>query len=343
MNIVAALPTDERTAMFQEAANRRGVTLQIIEKDFWVCWTLKQLFESTRFGPHLLFKGGTSLSKVFNLIQRFSEDIDLSFSREFLGFTGEKDPEQAPSRKQTQKLIEELAEACRQMIAGEFLPTLQTQFAAILGTNGWRLEVDTNDAQAVLFAFPTRETTDRTLPSYIKAIVKMEMGARSDHWPLGDYAITPYAAEEFPDFFESPNCNVRALEAERTYWEKATILHAEYHRALESALPERVSRHYYDFHKLSVSAISDRALSDLSLLKRVAEHKGVYFASGWAKYDEARLGSLRLTPRDERVPALKQDYNQMKDMIFGEIPSFEKIVESLREIESRINASGNKG
>jgi predicted nucleotidyltransferase component of viral defense system len=78
MNKVATLPIDERTAMFQEAANRRGVTLQIIEKDFWVCWTLKQLFE-TDFGPHLLFKGGTSLSKIFNVIERFSEDIDLSF------------------------------------------------------------------------------------------------------------------------------------------------------------------------------------------------------------------------------------------------------------------------
>ncbi|SRR6266404_8436449 len=340
MNKVATLPIDERTTMFQEAANRRGVTVQIIEKDFWVCWTLKQLFEMTDFGPHLLFKGGTSLSKVFNVIERFSEDIDLSFNRDFLGFTGAKDPEQAQSKKQAQRQIDELAEVCRELIAAEFAPRLQSHFVTILGEAGWRIEVDAHDPQSMLFTYPsTAAASSSVVPSYIKPVAKMEMGARSDHWPLGEYAVTPYAAEEFPEFFDNPNCRVRALEAERTFWEKATILHAEHHRPHESPAPERVSRHYYDVYKLSKSRISEHALSDLALLERVAKHKSIYFASGLAKYQEARPGSLCLVPTQDRIYALKGDYDQMRDMIFGNVPGFEDITESLRELEYRINGT----
>ncbi len=164
------------------------------------------------------------------------------------------------------------------------------------------------------------------------------MGARSDHWPAGHYEITPYAAEEFPDYFVNPTCRVKVLEVERTFWEKATILHMEYHRPEGSATGrERSSRHYYDLYKLAVGGVTQRALERLDLLGRVVEHKKLFFRSGWAKYDDARAGHLRLMPAEHRSAALRADYERMRDMFFGERPPLEEVLDRLSKLEAEIN------
>jgi hypothetical protein len=345
MNSVAGLPTAERTILFQETAQRRGMAPLIIEKDFWVCWTLRQFFDLPGAGEHLIFKGGTSLSKIFGVIERFSEDIDLSISRESLGYGGAREPEAAPSKKQAQQRIEELQEACRRKIADEMLPSLIETFTAILGhppgdsgerDASWQLHQDAHDPQTLLFAYPSRQ--DASLAGYIRPVVRIELGARSDHWPAGIYPLTSYAAEEFPDYFTTSSCQVRTLEAERTFWEKATILHAEHFRPDTSAASDRVSRHYYDLYRMATSPIAEKATARMDILSRVAEHKRIYFRSAWARYEEARPGSLHLLPRDERLATLRADYDKMRDMFFGQRPSFEQILDVLREFEENINS-----
>jgi hypothetical protein len=172
----------------------------------------------------------------------------------------------------------------------------------------------------------------------MRPIVRLEFGARSDFWPATDAEIRPYAAEYFPDSFEkNAACTVHVLEARRTFWEKATILHAEYHRTKVRPTADRLSRHYYDVAQLADTPIYRDALADLDLLTSVANHKNRLFAATWAHYPDARPGTLRLVPHRELQAMLESDYQAMQEMIFGDVPPFASILDRLREVETEIN------
>lgn len=326
-----------KQTLIEEASAKIGRSPVVIEKDFWVCWTLREIFSLPEFGKRMTFKGGTSLSKVYGLIDRFSEDIDLSFHREFLGFGGDADPAMAEGKRR-QRQLDALQAQCAKMIGEKFLPALGASMVKSLGSSGdWRLEVDKQDSQTVLFHYPTPISS----PSdYLKPAVKIEMGARSDHWPTEDKPIRSYLNEIFPDQLPDAGCaTVNVLSAERTFWEKATILHAECHRALTQVAPDRNSRHYYDLVRIAGNPVGQTALARLDLLEAVVEHKKVFFRSGWASYETAKPGTFRLVPPSERVAALERDYALMQDMFFGKPPGFDSIIQTLSELESRINRS----
>ncbi len=172
--------------------------------------------------------------------------------------------------------------------------------------------------------------------TFIKPIVKIELGARSDHWPVEQAKVIPYVAE-YESMISDREVTVRVLSAERTFWEKATILHMLYHQPSDKVTPARMSRHYYDTYQISLTPILERALDNPDLLRRVAEHKSIFFASAWAKYTEAKPGSLRLVPRSERVKSLAKDYHQMNEMFFESPPEFDVIINALKKLEERIN------
>jgi len=318
--------------------------LVIIEKDFWVCWILKRLFELPNPPASLVFKGGTSLSKVWGVIDRFSEDVDLSFNRSDLGFGGDADPAHATSTNKRERQLNQLSAACTAMIRDQFAPRLAEAVSVALGKEAgesWRLDIDADDAQSVLFHYPTkvpRGVGDEA--PYLRPLVKLELGARSEHWPSEKADITPFAAEDFPKAFRSPSCKVNVVSAERTFWEKATILHSWCHAGGDRPLRDRQSRHFYDVYKLSTTSIGNKALDDLDLLRSVAKHKSIFFASAWARYDEAIPGTLRLVPPTFRLPELERDYTFMRnEMIFADAPRLEDIMLALREIERRVNGS----
>jgi len=336
MNTVAALPIRERDELFQETASRKGLSVEIIEKDFWVCWTLRQLFELTGIGQQFIFKGGTSLSKVFGVIDRFSEDIDISVSRHYLGL----DPETAKTSNARKRQIDALAAVCRHKIMDEVQHSLQKAFRSILGGADDYLAPSGDQSQTtLLFTYPRGRSSQNRYGGYVSPVVRIEFGARSDHWPYERFAITSYAAEEFPHFFTEPAYEVKVLAAERTFWEKATILHAEYHRPEGNINAERISRHYYDMHRLSKTAIADLAIDKLDLLDRVVEHKKIFFRSAWANYDDARSGHIHLVPPESKLALLRGDYAKMRDMFFGDVPAFDEIIQSLGILENRINAA----
>ena len=343
MDDVARMPARDRADLFAATAERRAFNVIVIEKDFWVCWTLKRLFTLANPPADLIFKGGTSLSKVFGAIERFSEDVDLSFNRADLGFGGEHDPAQAPSKKKQHQWIDGLKAACQVMIRDELLPQLNESFTAALGSEPgatWRLEInpDEEDGQTVLFHYPRSHPVDATGPGYVQPLVRLEMGARGEHWPMVDGEVRPYAAEIFPDVFKQPACLVKVVAAERTFWEKATILHMWFHAGAERKLGERQSRHYYDVAQMYERGIGKAAIRDLDLLKAVARHKSVFFARAWAKFAEAVPGTLRLVPPNDRMAELEGDYRKMReDMIFGDAPPLDHIIDVLREIERKVN------
>ncbi len=340
MNL-ATEPTSSRRDAFVIAADRRGLLPLVIEKDFWVCWTLEQLFTLPGFADHLLFKGGTSLSKVYGVIQRFSEDIDLSLSRSFLG-EGLADPEQAASNTQRKQRSEVLVAAFHAAVTERLLPVLRDAITEQLeeeneGENGWTLTQDAADPGTLHFAYPRASSGD--LP-YIRPEVRIELGGRSDDWPAEDRIIISYVAEELPQILPAV-IPVRALAARRTFWEKATILHAEYHRPLGKASGERLSRHYSDLAQMAETDIESEALADLPLLERVRSHKSAFYTAPWASYETAVPGRLHLVPRPERLTELHADYRGMSEMFFGSVLPFDVMIEQINALEGRINMLSN--
>lgn len=345
MDEVAKLPSTDRADLFVESAKQRAFSVAVVEKDFWVCWTLKRLFTLVDPPAGLIFKGGTSLSKVFKAIERFSEDVDLSINRADLGFGGANDPSEAPSKKKQQAGVEDLVAACQAMIRDDLLPRLTASFAESLGSapgSGWQIEIDPDeeDQQTVLFHYPASSRRGASEPSYVRPLVRLELGARGEHWPSVDAAVQAYAAEDFPAAFKVPSCQVTVAAAERTFWEKTTILHMWFHADAKKKLGDRQSRHYYDVARLYQGDIGKAAIRDTELLKAVSRHNGVYFARAWAKFDEAVPGSLRLVPPSSRIAELARDYQSMREeMIFGGAPTWDEIVDVLREVERQVNGT----
>jgi hypothetical protein len=192
-------------------------------------------------------------------------------------------------------------------------------------------------------SYPAGLTQGGRAAPYIRPVVRLEMGARGDQWPAEQKLITPYAAESLPGQFKDPRCPVTVLAAERTFWEKATVLPACCHCPQGKPWKERQSRHFYDVARLFEAGIGKRALEDLELLRKVAEHQAVFFRSSWSRYEEAVPGSLRLVPPEFRRRELEEDYRKMAEMIFGEPPPLEQILAVLGEIEHAVNRPAEKG
>lgn len=337
MSKIHLLPLEERRLYFNEVVTELDIPFAIVEKDFWVVWTLERLFSIDELKSHLTFKGGTSLSKVYGLIERFSEDIDVSIEKDFLGFnTPEKDPEQIKGSNKQKRALEDLAKACANYVQNEMATLLKKSITEELGTDkGWQLIPDKKDPQALLFEYPN--ITPRG--DYIHQAVKIEMGARSEHWPVSLQKVQSFAKKALKEKVTEPDFEIRVLNAERTFWEKATLLHQYAHLPEDKVLPDRLSRHLYDFYKLLNSSVKTVALSDLTLLDRVAEHKKIYFASAWANYDTAKRGSLKVCPLDRVLVALEEDYEKMSVMFYGGArPEWKAILQAIEEFEREFNS-----
>jgi hypothetical protein len=330
---------DDRRVYFQQAAARRNMSPVLIEKDFWVCWVLSVLFES-RFAEALVFKGGTSLSKVFRVIERFSEDIDLSLSPEICRIPQPETEEVSKSR--AKKWMDEAQRACAALVRDEMQPELERTFKEVLGEpeDAWTtFEVDgATKSPVILFHYPSSQAA--ALP-YIPRLVKLEFGSLTDQRPVGRHAVRPWLAEEIPSIFEDWYCEVVTLELERTFWEKATILHLEHYRPDDNPAPDRYSRHYGDMAALAEHPSSREAAERDDLRERVVIWKSKFFPRGWARYDLARPGTFKLVPPTGRMPALRRDYRAMRDMYFTEPVPFEGVMETLEALERKIN--GNVG
>jgi hypothetical protein len=325
----------ERQPYFEETASRRNSTTTAVEKDFWVCWTLKHLF-SLEAIPELRFKGGTSLSKVFRLIDRFSEDIDISIDRAALGFSGERDlanPKLSATKRKV--LSEELRAAITAEVQARILPKLRARFETVLGQKGWALtpSQEANEDMTLLFLYPPAFA----YKDYLRPQIKIEFG-RGDQQPSQKFPVTPFVAEEFPDAVSEKSAEIAVLDCERTFWEKITLVHAENHRPDPAKLKPRMSRHWSDVAVMSTATrFQDEKLS-ISLLQQVILFKQIHFGATWAHYETALPGTLRILPNAELTKILREDYVQMKEMFPAESLSFEGVLQRLQMLEKRLNA-----
>lgn len=348
MDEFARRPAEERRAFFAEAAARRDLTSLIVEKDFWVCWTLRRLMGVPELAKVLTFKGGTSLSKAFGIIKRFSEDIDLTINRA-APLLGEVASPMASdiSGKERERRGKALGAAAQNWVGTILLPTLAQAIAEALGTrDGWSIEADPadKDRQTVLFNYPASSgygldygNTYGGRTGYVQPRIKLEFGARGDPEPFELRDILPYVAEDFPDELPDAVAAVPTLALERTYWEKATILHALHH---SGKLRPGLSRHFYDVFMLDAAGITERALAERVLLEQVVWNKSLLFADARASYGTAQLATLRLSVTDAMREELAADYAAMAEMFMDEPPAFDELVSRLADIERRINAAG---
>lgn len=326
---IANLSITDRTALFRNTAQKSGMNEAIVEKDFWVCWSLNYLFQHSKWKNRFAFKGGTSLSKSYGLIERFSEDIDLILDWRLLGYSI-NEPWNDRSKTRQSSFNKEINNKTAIFLNDEFLPCLKRDFTTLLNET-FSLSIDDDDPQTVNFVYPQIFEDVSILK-----IIRMEIGALAAWTPTQNTLITSYAAEKYPKIFKEPSTTVLTVSPERTFWEKITILHKEAFRT-NGNFPGRYSRHYYDLHCMNFSDVKLNAFSDLDLLERVATFKNRFYPANSARYDLATPGTMKLMPPDECLPMLEEDYTHMQNMIYGHMPSFSKIMDSIQSLENEIN------
>lgn len=323
-------PEDQLQIIFRNTAQKTGLHEAIIEKDFWVCLTLDYLFHTCPWKEAFTFKGGTSLSKCYGLIQRFSEDIDLILDWRVLGYSMDEPWEQRSNTKQDafNKEANLRAEA---FLSTKLLPTLKADLSVILGREA-QLYILPEDPQTICFQYPKIFEDSSTLQ-----VIRLEIGALAAWTPSVQKTISPYVAECYPKAFSQPSTVVLTAAAERTFWEKATILHHEANRPEHLPMPSRYSRHYYDLYCIAHSNSKEQAFENLPLLKKVVDFKMKFYPRKWAQYELTTPGTLKLLPPDYRMDALRRDYDAMANMMFGDHPDFDTLMAYIRELEKEIN------
>lgn len=330
MRKVARLEDSDRRELFRNTADKMGLTDAIVEKDFWVCFTLDYLFHCSPWKDAITFKGGTSLSKAFQLISRFSEDIDLILDWRILGY-GKDEPWEKRSNTKQDTFNKEANARAEIFLAETFCPAVKAGLSQELARET-NVYIDEKDKQTVIFAYPNLFTNSATLQ-----VIRLEIGALAAWTPAKQAVIEPYASEYYPAVFEQKATSILTVAPERTFWEKATILHHEANRPEHLEMPQRYSRHYYDLYCMSATPVKATAFSRLDLLKKVVDFKIKFYPRAWAKYPEAVPGALKLIPPGYRFAALEADYDSMKDMLYGDIPTFKTVIDAIRELEKEIN------
>ena len=323
------LPLEDKQRLITKTADLMDVSDLIIEKDLWVCWILEQLFA---LPIPMAFKGGTSLSKVFHLIKRFSEDCDITI--DYRHFIQEIDLEKT-SRSQLKKISEQLKKQLQAYVLEIVLPYIKSQVLQLFPNQTFEITLS-EDGEQLHFYYPSIINLSR---GYLRDHVLIEFGIRNSIEPCEKHRITPYLIKTVDGNIDLPKPIIDTLSPIRTFWEKITLIHVECHRERFIKTPERLSRHWYDLFMLNNSWIGEQALLRHDILKSVLDHKKAFFNASYANYDDCWNGQLRLIPSIENQNILKLDYAQMIDaaMFYEEPPSFVEMIELLKNLEAKIN------
>ncbi len=329
------LPLAERSEVLAVAADASGRPDYLLEKDVWVVWALAALFESS-FGDDLCFKGGTSLSKAYRVIERFSEDVDITYDvrRILSGRIGNATADPLPrTRNEERSWTREVRQRLPAWVERMALPEIRERIDAEALPATARV-----DADRLILDY---DSAASSTSAYVSSNILIEFGARATGEPLGKMQVVSDAAAHLTAL-TFPTASPRVMAAERTFWEKATAAHAF---CLEERMRgERFARHWYDLVRLDEAGIAARALADRQLAARVVEHKNWFFAvraagGGKIDYRDAIRCGLRLVPEGAPRAELERDYSAMTvaGLLETAAPPFDEIMGRCAEIERRAN------
>lgn len=322
------LKEKDKLNIFNEVAKKVPLPLASIEKDWWVVQTLDMVFQMEA-APHLVFKGGTSLSKAWGLIERFSEDIDLALSREFLGYSGNI------SRTQVGKL----RDASFKYISETFLPELKELFyqKGIDDVKIELIEVKTPDQDPVKIAINYTSITQQS--NYVPPRVVLEIGSRAMREPYTDKEFCSFVGAIFKEqAFADSNIIIPCVNPERTYLEKLFLLHEEFQRPKEKIRVNRLSRHLYDIQRISNTEFAKEAISNKALYTSIVEHRKHFSKLGGVDYTTHFPPQLNPFPSEELLDQWERDYQDMQnEMIYGKSLSFVDLLEDLKRVVREIN------
>jgi len=325
-----------RLISINEASRISGISAKAIEKDWWVTLSLKLVF-NTPYAKHFAFKGGTSLSKGWQLIDRFSEDIDISLSSEAVGI--------AYTEKPSKTFVEQLRRAGCSFTSNELMDALKAEFRNCqvpenlysLEAEPVRADMPDTDPQTLYVNFVSLFDLNPYLPDR----VKIEFSVRSLKEPSTKRSMRSLLVTHFPnENYIEENCEVLTIQPQRTLIEKILLLHEEYNRdELAKMRTERISRHYYDLFQLSRQDFSLSTLHDNKFIEEIIEHRKYYSRLKRFNYDTLKRGSIRIIPSDDILKALERDYEIMEaEMIYGNPPTFEEIIQAMKILQDEINS-----
>ena len=330
MKDVAKLSLKDRTELFQATAISMGMQPNVIEKDFWVCFMIDHLFNDCKYKRAFVFKGGTSLSKSYHVIERFSEDIDLILDWRKI-IDEEVNPWEERSKTKQDLFNKQINCEAAKFYKNELVPILNEEIKEKLGEGEW-ISIDVEDEMVLNFYYPQIFETE-----YLRSCVRLEIGPLAEWMPSHETIITSFAAEKYPTVFKQKNTSVLTIDVERTFWEKLTILHKIAHFPEGKPLPARYARHLYDVYNLGNSWVKESAFGRKELLEKdVAFKQKFYYAKG-AHYETATLSSIELLPKESIKKELVDDYKAMRNMIYGDIPSFDEILVFLKKLQDEVH------
>ena len=319
--------TDERIAILTKAhlASGEKISQAMLEKDIWVTYVLERIFADRELSKMLRFKGGTSLSKAHGLIERFSEDVDLIL--DWTRFLDLGDPNAERSKTKQGAFNEKMNETAGRYVSGELREKLQSVLGDVCC-----VECDEIEPLNLHVVYPKSFDDPYLTPSF-----KLEIGPLASWVPCEPKAVSSLVAQFLPqmglDSFELP-----VIKAERTFWEKIEALHHEHYRPETKKAPRRFSRHYYDVYRMYHSPVYAEAKNNLPLLQDVVDFTRKFYPRSWAHFELCKPGTMLLQPSEHALPIMRADYQSMRSMIYGEYPSFDELLEALRELEADVNA-----
>jgi predicted nucleotidyltransferase component of viral defense system len=306
-----------------------GISAETVEKDWWVTLVLRALFTSS-FAEHISFKGGTSLSKCWNLIERISEDIDMAINREFLGFSGELSKTQ---------ISDKLRRASCSFVRDTMQSEVEKQITN-LGVQPSLFEVKVNITPITTTDPEKIEVHYHSLlPSstYVLNKVIIEVSGRSMNEPLEDVRINSIISQSLSNAkFADELFSIKAVSPKRTFLEKAFLLHEEFAKPTKDIRIERMSRHIYDLEKLMDTPVAQEALMDRELYKTIVEHRRKFIGIKGFDYDTLMPQTISFVPTNELIPYWKDDYVRMQStMIYGNSLPFEQLIGRIKELNER--------
>ena len=328
--IFLQLPENEKIELINQMHEESNLPQVIIEKDLWITAVLHALF-APPYAENLSFKGGTSLSKCWNLIERFSEDVDIAINREFFGFFGDA------------FTIKQISKNLRKSTCKFVRDTLQFDLARQMEENGISTHlfsvkmnitpVTTVDPENVFVEYKSVFNASQ----YIKNTVVLEIGGRSMKEPLQEVEIQSFIDNHFQQatFAEKP-FKINAVVPERTFLEKICLLHEEYSKPSEAIRVERMSRHLYDLVRIMDTPIAENALKNKELFQSIANHRRIFIAMKDFDYNTLSPAAINIIPPESVITKWEEDYNKMQTMIYGKSLSFNILIEKIRQLNERI-------